>query len=156
MQPEARKERGMGIVSLYILVSLNKKPQSGYDLLRLIEEKTSGKWVPSKGTLYPMINNMQKESLIKVKKTGKRSKKVFELTNKGRKALSNINKFHSGARERIMRFRNILTEIFGEHIADYGELMLEMKELVFAIDSSKKNKVLNALKRCVSDLEKLK
>ena len=71
------KERGMGIIPLYILTSLNKKPQSGYDLLKDIYEKTGGRWTPSKGTLYPIITHMQENSLSRVKTLGKRSKKIF-------------------------------------------------------------------------------
>ena len=151
-----KKERGMGIVGLYILTALKKKPQSGYDLLKDISEKTGGKWIPSKGTLYPIIKHMEENSLIKINKLGKRSKKTFELTKKGKEMLTIVHKFHSGTREKMMTFRNLLTEIFGEHIASYGESMLDIKELAFAIDPSKKNKVIKTLKKCVSELKKLK
>jgi len=150
------RKRGMGIVSLYILTALNKKPQSGYDLLKDISEKTGGRWIPSKGTLYPLIKHMEENSLVKVNKLGKRSKKIYELTRKGKELLANAHKHHSGTRERLMTFRNLLIEIFGEHVTSYGESLFDIKELVFAINPSKKNQVVKALKKCISDLQKLK
>jgi len=150
------KERGMGIVSLYILASLKKKPQSGYDLLKGIGEKTEGRWIPSKGTLYPIITHMEKDSLIRVNKLGKRGKKVFELTKKGKVMLANANKFDHYTREKLTTFRNLLTEVFGEHISSYGELMLDIKDLVFTIEPSKKIQVAMALKKCLAELKKLK
>lgn len=146
----------MGIVPLYILTSINKKPQSGYDLLKDIKEKTGGRWIPSKGTLYPMVKHMEEKSLLKANKLGKRSKRIFELTKKGKDMVANAHKYDSDIRERLITFRNLLTEIFGERIAGYEEYLLDIKEHVFAMNPSKKNQVIRALKKCVSNLQKLK
>jgi DNA-binding PadR family transcriptional regulator len=50
------KERGL--IALYVLHTLDKHPGSGYELIKEIEEKTGGKWVPSKGTLYTFLKQL--------------------------------------------------------------------------------------------------
>lgn len=56
------KERGL--LALFILHSLNQQPKSGYELLKEIEAKTEGLWAPSKGTLYPILKQLEEEELI--------------------------------------------------------------------------------------------
>ena len=49
-----------------------------------IKEKTGGLWIPSKGTLYPVLNQLKDEELIEIVATGKRAKTTFAVTETGR------------------------------------------------------------------------
>src|SRR5271169_304358 len=86
----SREGRERSLLALFILHSLTKSPKSGYDLLAEIREKTGGLWTPSKGTLYPVLHQLEEERLIAVIATGKRAKTTFEVTEDGRKALENV------------------------------------------------------------------
>jgi len=74
-----------GILTHYLLYSLNKKPKSGYELIEEIKEKTKGAYIPSKGSIYPILNHLEEERLIKVKSIEKRSKSIYEVTSQGKK-----------------------------------------------------------------------
>jgi hypothetical protein len=76
------KERGL--LALYILHTLDGRPGSGYELIKEIEEKTGGKWVPSKGTLYPVLKQLEEEHLIELTGIGSRAKNIYTLTPKER------------------------------------------------------------------------
>jgi DNA-binding PadR family transcriptional regulator len=150
------KKKECGIISLYVLASLNKNPQSGYDLLKNIKEKTNGQWVPSKGVVYPLIKQMEKNGLIKIKKKGARSKKIYNLTKNGVNYLNSIRKPDSNAREKVLRVRNLFDEVFGEHFTFYADSIFDIKDLVFTIKPSKKDQVKRILNECASKLKKLK
>jgi DNA-binding PadR family transcriptional regulator len=151
-----KKGKEISIVSLYILASLSKEPQSGYGLLKNIRKKTNGLWVPSKGTIYPIINHMEEHKLIRVKKLGQRAKKVYDLTTEGRDLLHSVRKHDSVAMNKLRKMIDFFVEIFGKHISYYTDLFIEIKETIVCISPSKKKQVKKILEQCVASLEKLK
>ena len=75
--------------SLYLLAS---GPKHGYDLMKELEEKLGRKI--SASNIYPFLDILIKNRLIKVQKTGKREKKTYILTREGKKFTKNMfNRF---------------------------------------------------------------
>ena len=75
--------------SLYLLAS---GPKHGYDLMKELEEKLGRKI--SASNIYPFLDILIKNRLIKVQKTGKREKKTYVLTQEGKKFTRSIfNRF---------------------------------------------------------------
>ena len=75
--------------SLYLLAS---GPKHGYDLMKELEEKLGRKI--SASNIYPFLDTLIKNRLIKVQKTGKREKKTYVLTQEGKKFTKNMfNRF---------------------------------------------------------------
>ena len=151
--------KGRGLLTLFVLHSLNKEPKSGYDLLKEIEQKTKGLWVPSKGTLYPILRQLEDEELIQVVEKGKRSKNVFELTPKGKETLIGIREHRKESREKLLQFKNLFIDIFGE---DKGEdkitmhgLIFEIRDVLVHIPPDKKNQVVETLEKCLEDLKRI-
>lgn len=66
--------------SLYLLAS---GPKHGYDLMKDLEEKMGRKI--SASNVYPFLDILIKNRLIRVQKTGKREKKIYVLTKEGEK-----------------------------------------------------------------------
>ena len=64
LQFASKSGRARSLLALYVLHSLDKSEKSGYDIMREIEKLTSGAWVPSKGTLYPLLHQLETEGLI--------------------------------------------------------------------------------------------
>lgn len=147
------KERGL--LTLFILHSLNQKPKSGYELLKEIEEKTEGKWVPSKGTIYPILKQLDEEKLINVGETGKRSKNIFELTQKGKETLLNIKGRKKESREKLLQFKNLLIDIFGEEKITMKGLLFEIRDAVDGVSPDKKNQAVKILEKCLADLKRV-
>jgi DNA-binding PadR family transcriptional regulator len=151
---EKGKERG--IIALYALHSINKKPKSGYEIIKEIKGKTRGMWVPSKGAMYPTLDQLQGEGLIKVSRVDKRAKKILELTEKGCKTLTDIKEHKHKPREKMLKFRNLFIEILGEEKVDLGDLIFKIRYAVTEIPLEKKPETSRILKKCLSDLGGIK
>ena len=64
-----------------ILQALLDGPKHGYEIMRILEEKTRGMWRPSPGSIYPTLQMLEERDLITGQdQTGKR---IFTLTDKG-------------------------------------------------------------------------
>lgn len=71
------------LVKFYTILLLREEPKHGYDLMKELERKL-GKDI-STSQVYPFLNTLEKNKIISVEKLGKREKKVYKLTKKGRK-----------------------------------------------------------------------
>ena len=59
-----------------------RRPGHGYDVMQTLEEKTGGAWRPSPGSVYPTLQLLEDEGLVRsVERDGKR---IFEITDDGR------------------------------------------------------------------------
>jgi len=76
-----------GMLRLYVLYTLSKKPATGYDLMQDMSSFTAGSWRPGSGSIYPIFKELEAKRLIKVVSRGSRSKQVYALTKQGEKAL---------------------------------------------------------------------
>jgi len=150
-QTKSGKQRG--ILAIYILHSLQKKPKSGYDLLKEITRKTEGTWTPSKGTLYPLLNSLEKDELIQIKKIGQRSKTFYEPTKKGLTQLKNIKKHAQEMEEKISQFRNMLSEIINEEQSEIISLMLQSRKLILQLSQTKKEEIKTLLTKELNHLK---
>lgn len=150
-----RQGHGRGFIQLYILHSLKKEPKSGYDLIKEISERTGGVWVPSKGTLYPMLKKMDDENLIRVSETGKRSKIVYELTGDGKKFLENVIRHREEAKEKMYIFREMITEIFGNHSPGITKNLIEMRHIAENIPPEKEAEAIIILEKSLKNLKEL-
>ena len=150
-----KKGKQRGILSLYILHTIKKKPKSGYEILMEIKEKTGETWTPSKGTIYPLLKQLREEGLIKIKEQGKRSKNIFTITTEGKKILNNLRKQGKDWKEKFLQFRKLFSEILGEKTVDIANLIMEISETTFSLSEEKKEDGVNILGKCLIDLKKL-
>jgi DNA-binding PadR family transcriptional regulator len=150
---ESSNGKHKGILSIYLLHSLKKKPKSGYDLLAEIKQKTEGTWTPSKGSIYPLLKQLEKAELIKVKKREQRSKNIFEITSKGKKTIIQAKKQGKQMMEKANQFRNLIIDIIEED-AEIMSTMINIQEKVFILSRLKKEQVIKILNTCLSNLKK--
>jgi PadR family transcriptional regulator, regulatory protein PadR len=87
MRIERELMRGAGPLAVMRLLSSGEK--YGYELVKMLEQKSDGVLAMGQSTLYPMLYNLQAKSLIaaRVDKSGLRSRKYYRLTEKGKKHL---------------------------------------------------------------------
>jgi DNA-binding PadR family transcriptional regulator len=76
--PRARR----GDVRAALLVLLAEEPRNGYGLMQEIERRSGGAWRPSPGSVYPALQQLEDEGLVRPVESGGR--KEFELTDEGR------------------------------------------------------------------------
>ena len=76
--PRARR----GDVRAALLVLLAEEPRNGYGLMQEIESRSGGAWRPSPGSVYPALQQLEDEGLVRAEESGGR--KQFDLTEEGR------------------------------------------------------------------------
>ena len=76
---------GTGELRLALLSLLGEGPKHGYQLMKELAERSGGVYRASAGSVYPTLQQLEDEILIRVKQQGGR--KVHSLTASGRREL---------------------------------------------------------------------
>ncbi|WP_205698956.1 PadR family transcriptional regulator [Conexibacter sp. SYSU D00693] len=74
-----------GDVRAGILALLAEEPMHGYQVMRELTERSGGAWRPSPGSVYPTLQQLQDEGLVRSEEA-EGGRKVFHLTDEGRPA----------------------------------------------------------------------
>lgn len=85
------KELRKGSADLLILALIEDRPRHGYDIARLIEERSDGALSYHVASLYPTLYRLDHAGLVEgrwVEKTGQRRRRYYRLTAAGRKVLA--------------------------------------------------------------------
>ena len=77
---------GSGELRLVLLKLIADDPRHGYDLIRAVEELTSGEYAPSPGVVYPTLTLLQDMGLIEEAQS-EGSRKPFQVTEEGHRHL---------------------------------------------------------------------
>src|SRR5258708_4812709 len=76
--PKARR----GDVRAAALLLLAEAPRNGYQLMQEIEKRSNGVWRPSPGSMYPVLQQLEDEGLVRPE--GPEGRRVYQLTDEGR------------------------------------------------------------------------
>jgi DNA-binding PadR family transcriptional regulator len=79
-----RKAR-RGDIRTAALLLLAEEPRNGYQIMQEVEERSDGAWRPSPGSVYPALQQLEDEGLIRSHEG--EGRKLFELTDEGRKVV---------------------------------------------------------------------
>jgi len=71
-----------GAVRTAILVALREEPANGYEVMRRLEELSGGLWRPSPGSVYPHLQMLEDEGLVRSADVD--GSRVYTLTDAGR------------------------------------------------------------------------
>jgi DNA-binding PadR family transcriptional regulator len=77
--PRARR----GDVRAAALALLAEQPMNGYQIIQEIGERSGGVWRPSPGSVYPALQQLEDEGLIRAD-AGDGGRRAFQLTDEGR------------------------------------------------------------------------
>lgn len=109
-----------GELRLALLALINEEPRHGYELIRAIEDMTGGGYAPSPGAVYPTLQMLEEEGLIKQTKpkseddeTEGSGKKPFKATKAGKAELSE---------------REAEVEALMDRLGEHGERAEKVKE----------------------------
>jgi DNA-binding PadR family transcriptional regulator len=78
-QSGARARRGD--IRAAILALLAEQPRNGYQIIQEVEQRSGGVWRPSPGSVYPALQQLQDEGLVRVEEGG--GNRSFRLTAEG-------------------------------------------------------------------------
>ena len=109
-----------GDVRAAMLLLLDEQPQNGYQLIQEIERRTEGVWKPSPGSVYPALQQLEDEGLVRaVEFEGKRA---FELTDEGRTYVDTN--------------REELGDPFAAATGDVDENVMDLRGLMFQVGAA--------------------
>ena len=84
--PELKK----GSIEMLILSLIEARPRHGYEIGKLIEQRSGGRLTFALPTLYPTLLRLESRGVIRgrwVERPGERHRCFYRLTPKGRRAL---------------------------------------------------------------------
>jgi DNA-binding PadR family transcriptional regulator len=73
---------GQGDLQLIALALIAEQPRHGYEIIKLLEEKTSGWYSPSPGIVYPTLTYLEEVSYVTSQSEG--AKRLYTITAEGR------------------------------------------------------------------------
>jgi DNA-binding PadR family transcriptional regulator len=77
------RRAGRGDIRAAILALLAEEPMHGYQIIQELTERTGGVWRPSPGSVYPTLQQLEDEELVR-ETASESGKRVYELTDTGR------------------------------------------------------------------------
>ena len=84
------RELKKGSADLLILSLLDIRPRHGYEISKVIEERSEGTLSFNVASLYPLLYRLEKRGWVAgrwVEKAGQRRRRYYRLTTDGRKVL---------------------------------------------------------------------
>jgi len=121
-----------GDLSPIILRVLKDKPMHGYEIISRLEAMSHGMWRPSAGSVYPNLQMLEEQELVTSRQED--GKKVYELTDKGRKEAEQAEdtfKPHWEKMRHFGRFKEI-KPIIGETIGYLRDIAAQDSDEKFA------------------------
>jgi DNA-binding PadR family transcriptional regulator len=115
----AGRRLASGDLQLVLLALLSDRPSHGYELIKALEERSGGFYVPSPGMIYPALTWLEEMGYASVTADG--AKKLYSISDSGREYLKENRDAADamlGQLEYIGRKMGRVREIFGFEEAD--------------------------------------
>jgi DNA-binding PadR family transcriptional regulator len=89
-----------GGIRFVILGLIKEQPRHGYDIIRELEERSAGFYSPSPGVVYPTLQALEDEDLLRAA-TEDSGKKIYSITDEGTRYLEEHKEQFSKHRDRM-------------------------------------------------------
>src|SRR6202007_219786 len=112
----AAKMLASGDLQLIILALLSEKPRHGYEIIKQVEEHSSGAYTPSPGMVYPALTYLEEMGYAASGAEG--TKKLYRITETGTAYLNENRASVEDTLDQLARFGRKLAEFqkeFAEH-----------------------------------------
>jgi DNA-binding PadR family transcriptional regulator len=165
MGPEdlrAGRMLAQGDLRLIALALIEQEPRHGYEIIKLVEEKTADWYSPSPGIVYPTLTYLEEAGYVTVSSEG--SKKLYTITDDGRAYLAEqrdvadaILKRLAAVGERMARMRRRLGDDDESLPRSISGAFQDLSEAVRALlreDREAKGRIIDAIDRVTSELRR--
>jgi DNA-binding PadR family transcriptional regulator len=98
-----------GDLRLIALALIAEQPRHGYEIIKVLEEKTAGWYSPSPGIVYPTLTYLEEAGYVTAQAEG--SKKLYTITDEGRAYLDENRDFVDAVLERLGKIGNKLARM---------------------------------------------
>jgi DNA-binding PadR family transcriptional regulator len=88
-----------GDLRLIALALIAEQPRHGYEIIKVLEEKTAGWYSPSPGIVYPTLTYLEEAGYVTAQAEG--TKKLYTITDEGRAYLDQNRDFVDAVLERL-------------------------------------------------------
>lgn len=133
-----------GDVRTAVLAVLGEAPGHGYEIIQAIEEKSGGSWRPSPGSIYPTLQQLEDEGLVR---SGEgEGKRVYEITDTGRAEAerrleeaggppwdSNGSDFRGNVKALILAYRQVMVAGSPAQADRANEILAEARKQLYRI-----------------------
>src|SRR2546430_6543104 len=92
-----------GDLRLIALALIAEQPRHGYDIIKQLEERTSGWYSPSPGIVYPTLTYLEEAGHLTSQADG--AKKLYTITDEGRSYLEENRAFVDAVLDRLAAIR---------------------------------------------------
>ena len=146
-----------GDLKYVILRLLAEKPRHGYEIIKELEDRFGGAYAPSPGTVYPTLTMLEDLGYARAMPE-EGGRKIYEITDQGRKHLEEHSATVDDIFERIAKF---VEGFFDAPMADLKRSMASLGRATFYVASRSPNdkdrlaKISEILKRAAVEIEKL-
>jgi len=160
--PEGRTGRGprrrqmfeSGEMKYVILRLLKEKPRHGYEIIKALEEKLGGWYTPSAGTVYPTLQLLEDQGLVRIVEA--EGKKVYHVTPEGERFLEE----HRDTLDDILdRVRDAVRSVAGGTMGELNEAFARLAGLAYrhawraGPDDERTRRIIDILKKAVEETE---
>jgi DNA-binding PadR family transcriptional regulator len=104
-----------GDLQLIILALLKDKPRHGYDVIKELEERSSGIYTPSPGVVYPALTYLEEMGYAASEAEG--NKKLYKITDTGSEHLEKNRAIVDETLQQLTRFGQKMARM-QKHFAD--------------------------------------
>lgn len=141
-----------GDLKYVILDLLKDKPSHGYEIMRALEERFSGFYTPSAGSVYPTLQLLEDMGYISFSERD--GKKIYTITDEGRQFLKE--------REEIIdKIKDHMTDWWSPRSREeFRETMHELRDLghlvgqkIHHLDAEKLARIREVVSRACHDIE---
>jgi DNA-binding PadR family transcriptional regulator len=95
----AKRMLAQGDLRLIALALIAEQPRHGYEIIKLLEDKTSGWYAPSPGMVYPTLTYLEEAGHVTAQTEGAR--KLYAISDEGRAYLEENRAFVDAVLERL-------------------------------------------------------
>src|SRR5258707_3777553 len=88
-----------GDLRLLALALIVEQPRHGYEIIKVLEEKTQGWYAPSPGIVYPTLTYLEEAGYVTAQADG--GKRLYSITGEGRTYLESNRAFVDAVLERL-------------------------------------------------------
>src|SRR6201993_1892879 len=110
-----------GDLRLLALALIAEQPRHGYEIIKVLEDKTEGWYAPSPGIVYPTLTYLEEAGYVTAQADG--AKKLYTITDEGRAYLDENRDFVDAVLERLGKIGNKISRMrrrFGEDEERHG------------------------------------
>jgi DNA-binding PadR family transcriptional regulator len=123
-----------------VLTLLAEQDRHGYEIIQEIRERTDGAWRPSPGSVYPTLQQLEDEGLVRTEET--EGRRMVKLTDAGRTYVEE----HREELERVWEVvEDAVSEAVGNLRTQYGQLHAAVQQIMSAGSDEQRETAANAL-----------